>query len=947
MDEIAHRTGRDIFRRLLSLGLQDQKGTFSLAIGGMVLVAASGPALSALMQPILDGAIVARNPDVIRWVPLALVGIFAMRAVGSYISASCMAQLGARLVRDLRRQMFARLLNFPAEAYDHTASSELLSRVATHVEGVSTAASRSITVLVRDGLMVIGLIGWMLYVSWILTAAFLAAAPIFAWLIPATNRRVRKLSHRSMDAFSHTVNNVQEIIQGYRIVKLFHAEAMERERFDETTDNFRHRQVRTAQIGALMSAVVMLLVGIAWAAIVYLVTLEGVLDRVTVGGFVSFMFAMLMLLGPARNLIQVNARLQTSIAAGQKVFQLLDSPVEEDCGVVRKASLDEGIEYDHVSVQYRNSEDLAVQDVSLNIRCGETVALVGRSGAGKSTLANLLPRFYTPSNGEIRIDGIPISQLHLRDLRGLISYVGQNIVLFNDTLRNNITYGVPPDQQHDLDHALRSAHVDEFVDRLPLGLETIIGEDGVQLSGGQRQRLALARALYKRAPILILDEATSSLDSESERYVQEALDEMMSNSTTLIIAHRLSTVERADRIVVLEHGRVVEQGAHQELLATNGIYANLYQHEFQLMESTAEQEPKSARRGQLLREGHTDHKSWLTLFAESMWYQGANPLVLWPLIAVSWVYRAAVFARRVYWKWLNRVKSLPVPVIVIGNLSVGGTGKTPLVSWLAKQLLDGGLQVGIVCSGYGGLNKDWPQEATPGSDPNELSEEAVLLAAQTFCPVYAGPDRRVATRALDDAYSVDVVLSDDGLQHLALPRQVEILVIDGARRYGSGYCLPAGPLREPKGRAAQADMVLVHGGEPQGGEHRFDLRVQHLRHLIDGSTRPLSDFTGETVYAVCGIGNPERFLESLAEAGVNAITHLFKDHHRFRPSDLDFAGEGRVVMTPKDAIKCERFAREKWYSLEVDVQMNDSTQQELVALVRDAVAAYGGNTNER
>ncbi len=939
MDEVAHRTGRDIFRRLLSLGLQDQKNTFSKAIAGMVLVAASGPALSALMQPILDGAIVAKNPDVIQWVPLALVGIFAMRAIGSYITASCMAQLGARLVRDLRRQMFARLLDFPAEAYDHTASSELLARVTTHVEGVSSAASQSLTILVRDSLMVIGLIGWMFYVSWVLTVAFLAATPIFAWLIPTTNRRVRKLSHRSMDAFSRTVSNVQEMIQGYRVVKVFHAEAMERERFDETTDHFRHRQVRTAQVSALMSAIIMLLVGLAWAAIVYLVTLEGVLESITVGGFVSFMFAMLMLLGPARNLIQVNARLQTSIAAGQQVFQLLDSPIEDDSGSIRKTSLDEGIEYDGVSMQYRNSEGLAVEEVSLNIRCGETVALVGRSGSGKSTLANLLPRFYTPSRGEIRMDGVPLSQLHLRDLRGLISYVGQNIVLFNDTLRNNITYGVPPNQQHDLEHALRSAHVDEFVDRLPQGMETIIGEGGVQLSGGQRQRLALARALYKRAPILILDEATSSLDSKSERYVQEALDEMMSNSTTLIIAHRLSTVERADRIVVLDQGRVVEQGAHQELLAANGTYANLYQHEFQLIEGTAQPAAKLPRRGHVIQEGRTVHKTWPTRFVESVWYQGSR--WVWPLLALSWVYRTAVLMRRIYWGWLNTAEALPAPVVVIGNLSVGGTGKTPVVSWLAKQLRERGLSVGIVCSGYGGRSKDWPQEATLVSDPDEVSEEAVLLAAQTGCPVYAGPDRGATVRALCEAHPADIVLSDDGLQHLALSRQCEILVIDGARRYGNDYCLPAGPLREPKSRSAQADMVLVHGGEPQEGEHRFDLQVQHLRHLVNGTTRPLSDFAGETVHAVCGIGNPARFLESLADAGVDAIPHLFEDHYCFVSQDFDFAGEVAVVMTPKDAVKCARFAREKWYSLEVDVQLDAAAQHKLVALAQDAVAAYG------
>ena len=319
-----------------------------------------------------------------------------------------------------------------------------------------------------------------------------------------------------------------------------------------------------------------------------------------------------------------------------------------------------------------NADREALHNVSLTIRRGETVALVGRSGSGKSSLANLLPRFYAPQNGEIRIDDIPINDLQLSDLRGLISYVGQNVVLFNDTVRNNITYGVNPDQQHDLELALRSAHVDEFVTHLPQGLETIIGEGGVQLSGGQRQRLALARALYKRAPILILDEATSSLDSESERYVQEALDKIMEVSTTLIIAHRLSTVERADRIVVLDQGEVVEQGTHEELIQRNQVYRKLYQHQFQ---DTGDVEERPPRRGELLEEESTRHQSWVTRFAETVWYEDSR--WVWALRPLSWLYRTGVFLRRIWRRWLNRPPALPVPVAVIGNLSVGGTGENP------------------------------------------------------------------------------------------------------------------------------------------------------------------------------------------------------------------------------------------------------------------------------
>ena len=934
MNEISRRAGRDIYRQLLRLALQGQAGVLALAVCGMAMEAATGPALSALMKPILDGAIVEQQPDVIRWVPLALVGIFVLRAVGSYLSASCMAQIGSRLVRDLRRKMFARLLDIPAETHDHTSSSDFLARITSHVEGVTTAASKSLTILIRDSLMVIGLVGWMLYVSWILTAAFLAAVPVFAWLIPSSNRRVRKLSHRMMEALTRTVQNVQEVIQGYRVVKVFQAEALEKTRFDETTEYFRKRQVRTQQMAALVSSIIMLLVGLAWAGIVYLVTLEGVLETITVGGFVSFMFAMLMLLAPARNLVQVNTRLQQSIAAGQQVFQMLDTPAEQDRGEHSKQDLQESIVYDRITLRYRNADRDALRGVSLTIRRGETVALVGRSGSGKSSLANLLPRFYAPKSGEIRIDGIPVNDLRLADLRGLISYVGQNVVLFNDTVRNNITYGVAPDQQHDLDLALRSAHVDEFVDRLPQGLETIIGEGGVQLSGGQRQRLALARALYKRAPILILDEATSSLDSESERYVQEALDKIMEVSTTLIIAHRLSTVERANRIVVLEHGEVVGQGTHAELIQGNQIYRKLYQHQFQ---DVGDAEERLPRRGELLEEESTRHQSRLTRFAESVWYEGSG--WVWALRPLSGLYRAGVFLRRMWRRWLHRPRPLPVPVAVVGNLSVGGTGKTPVVVWLALRLRDLGVSVGIVCRGYRGDSPTWPHEVTAATPPEEVGEEAVLIAAQTGCPVFAGPDRAAAARALCDRHAVGIVLSDDGLQHLGLARQVEILVVDGKRRYGNGLCLPAGPLREPLKRARSADWILVHGGEPQPGENRFDLRVQHLRALLDGNTMPLSGLAGQAVHAVCGVGNPHRFLESLADAGIDAIPHIYEDHHPFRVEELDFADGRAVVMTPKDAIKCERFARERWYSLEVDVTLDPEVGERIVGSAQRAIEA--------
>ena len=939
MSGAGHRSGADIYRRLLRQGLRGRAGVFALAVFGMAMVAASGPALSALMQPILDGAIVAHEPEVIRWVPLALLGIFALRAAGSYLSAVGMARIGTALVRDLRRRMFARLLDFPAATHDRTASADLLARMTSHVEGVASAASNGLTVLIRDSLTVLGLVGWMLYVSWPLTLAFLLAVPVFAWLIPQSNRRVRRLSHRAMEALARTTRDVQEVLRGYRVVKVFQAEARERQRFAATAAEHRRAQLRTQRATALVSALTMLLVGAAWAGIVYLATVPGVLETITVGSFVSFMFAMLMLLAPARGLVQVNARLQQSIAAGQQVFQLLDMPVEEDRGAVAKRDLREGIEFDRVRLRYRDAAGDALNGVSLTVRRGETVALVGRSGSGKTSLANLLPRFYAPTGGEIRLDGVPLAELRLADLRGLISYVGQEPVLFNDTVRNNITYGVEPGDDRSLQHALRRAHVDEFTARLPQGLETVVGEGGVQLSGGQRQRLALARVLFKHAPILILDEATSALDSESERYVQEALRELQGETTMLVIAHRLSTVERADRIVVLEDGRVVEEGAHAALLAAGGAYAALYRRQFRQAPAAAAPRP----RGVLLEEGRTLHQAWSTRLAEAVWYGGAPGAAV--LLPLSWLYRAAAALRRFAWRRLLRPRPPAAPVAVVGNLTVGGTGKTPLVVWLAKRLAAHGVAAGVVCRGYRGRSARWPRAVTAATDPREVGEEAVMIALEAGCPVFAGPDRAAAAAALRRAHPVGLILADDGLQHYALARRRELVVIDGRRRWGNGRCLPAGPLREPPARAAAADWRLVHGGAPGPDEGRFDLEARGLAALLDGRELPLERFAGSTVHAVCGIGNPDRFLESLAAAGVSAVPHLYEDHHDFAPEELDF-GDGRaVIMTPKDAVKCRRFAREGWYSLEVEVRMDEELARDIVAglcaVARDAGAADG------
>ena len=582
MPETRSQGSRELYLRLLSY-VGPHSRMLSLAVLGMICAAATEPLFPALIKPLLDGGFASSGapsypPAVFAG---AIVGIFLVRGILTFLSSFCLQWVGHRVVLDLRSAMFARLVRFPARHFDDQSSGALLSKVAYDVSGVIGSATTVVTVAVKDTIAVIGLFAWLLYLNWRLTLIAFAIVPVVALFIRLLSRRLRQMARGALRTMGGVVHVLEETIECHKVVKIFGGQDYESNRFLRANQALRGFYMRLVIPEALTTPVTHTLASVALAVIVYVAMQDSIADRATVGEFASFMTAMLMLLAPIKRLTELNAPLQRGLAAAESVFGVIDAPVEEDRGKRALSRARGRVAYEGVNFTYESRTEPALVDIDLDIQPGETVALVGGSGGGKTTLVNLLPRFYVPGSGRVLLDGHDIQTLTLESLRGNIALVSQEIVLFNDSIFANIAYGAMGGaSERDVIAATEAAHAMTFIREMPEGLNTLIGQSGLKLSGGQRQRLAIARAILKNAPVLILDEATSALDSESERHVQAALETLMRGRTTIVIAHRLSTVERADRIVVLERGRIVETGRHAELLAKRGIYAKLYELQF-------------------------------------------------------------------------------------------------------------------------------------------------------------------------------------------------------------------------------------------------------------------------------------------------------------------------------------------------------------------------------
>ena len=555
---------------------------FAAGIIAMVILAAAETAVPAMLKPLLDGSFVNKDPDYMFWMPIVMLGVFAVRGLSHFASTMAIAWVGNKVVLDLRESMFGKLLLLPTSYYDKNATGNIISKVTYDVTQVTDAATTALTTLVKDSLTVIGLLGWMFYLNWQLSLTTFTILPLMMIVVAITGKRMRRLNRELQSTVGDMTHVLEESVKGQKIVKIFGGQAYESGRFWSVANWVRRFQMKIKAAATINVTLVEGFGAICFALIIYVGTAQAATGALTVGGFVSFFTAMGLLFSPIKRLTKINEVIQRGLAASESIFALQDELIETDSGPKTIENTKGRVVFDRVKVQFPGTDKPAVNNISLTIEPGQTIALVGSSGSGKTTLANLIPRFYKADEGKIYIDDIDITELSLKHLRQQLSFVSQDVVLFNDTIAANIAYGIEPrPAESEIQSAADKAFVTEFANKLPDGLETEIGENGVRLSGGQRQRIAIARAFLKDAPLLILDEATSALDTASERHVQQAIEALESNYTTLVIAHRLSTVENADQIYVLDQGQIAERGTHQELLDKNGIYANLYNNQFE------------------------------------------------------------------------------------------------------------------------------------------------------------------------------------------------------------------------------------------------------------------------------------------------------------------------------------------------------------------------------
>ena len=571
-----------LYRRIFSTYLTKYWKKFSISLVAMAIAAATEPAFAKLMKPLIDKGFTDQDKTAMILTPLAVMIIFFIRGGASYVNETTSTWLSGTVVEQMRQQMFNKLLRMPVAYYDNHNSGRMISRILFDVTQITDAGFNIITVTVKDGLTIIGLLGLLFYTDWQLTLFCFLTMPFVLILVRVLSKRLRKLNKNNQEQYGEMTQVLTEAVQGQKVVKLFEGYSYETSRFFDFASSIKRNSVRQSGTSALNSGLSQFLFAMALSCILYFATSRSQASGFTAGDFVSFITAMIMIAQPMKRITNVTQSLQRGLASAESVFEFLDQAEEIDSGEIELDSVTGNILLQNMSFKYPVAEDKALKNINIEIKAGETVALVGSSGSGKTTLANMIPRFYAPTEGVIMLDNHDLSTIKLKSLRQHIALVSQEVVLFNDSVYNNIAYGSNSILDKDeVYKAAKLANALEFIEQLPNGFDTDIGENGTRLSGGQKQRLAIARALLKNAPILVLDEATSSVDTESELLIQQAIAKLIENRTAIVVAHRLSTIQNADKIIVLQKGNIIEEGTHQTLMNTsNGYYKNLYEMQF-------------------------------------------------------------------------------------------------------------------------------------------------------------------------------------------------------------------------------------------------------------------------------------------------------------------------------------------------------------------------------
>ncbi|MEM5508858.1 lipid A export permease/ATP-binding protein MsbA [Pseudoalteromonas sp. AS71] len=570
-----------IYKRLVSY-VGTYKSVAFVAIIGMIGYSAMDALFIQLMKPFIDQGLNQRNTEVLKYAPFVVIALVLGRGVFNFMSSYCLSYVGSQVVRSLRQELFEHILHLPVSFHDKNSTGDLISKITFDTEQVQQAITKALLIVVREGAFVVFLLAVMFYTSWKLSLIFLVIIPLVAIIVAVVSKRFRHISKNIQSAMGQVTRSSEQMLSGHKVIHGFGGQEQEINHFSKINNHNRQQRIKMDATKALSVSIIQILAASAMAVILWAVSLPSMIDTITSGDFMALIASMMMLLRPLKQLANVNSDMQRGISAAQSIFLVLDEEMEKDTGTVSVDKVKGLIEVKNVTFKYPTKDEAVLNDLSLTIKAGESIALVGRSGSGKSTISNLLPRYYDlelPS--EILLDGIALQDYKLTDLRRQFALVSQQVVLFNDTIANNICYGIKHDVSiEELEQVAKQAHVWEFVKDLPEQLNTMVGENGVMLSGGQRQRIAIARAILKDAPILILDEATSALDTESEKLIQQALETLMKDKTSIVIAHRLSTIENSDRIYVIDNGRVIESGDHSSLLANDGTYSALCKMQF-------------------------------------------------------------------------------------------------------------------------------------------------------------------------------------------------------------------------------------------------------------------------------------------------------------------------------------------------------------------------------